>query len=435
VEGPPEPAGHRPPQVHISYGELAQAAGDAFNAEERSPHVGECLYRASHLLSGTGVAAAGPYEVTKLLYATSGVLSNPFLPARSQPQLVVADSNFMGYVAVATDEGVAALGRRDIVVAWRGSVRPMEWVNDAVFVQVPATPVLGHAPSSSSLPLPPMVHWGFLSLYTSSNANSKFNKTSAKDQASSPNRLLFRSIMRAHVYIVHSNNDRACMQLIEEVKRLMEKYKGEEVSITITGHSLGGALSILSAVDIVAQGLNVPQNSSRPPCLVTAIVFACPKVGNPLFKMAFDLFQGKGLHALHVQNQGDIVPQLPRSLPDLGIEYVGVGVTLDIHTDKSPYLRKLTVNVPLQDLECYLKCMAERWGILHNLECYLHGVAGEQGDDAPFKLAVERDLALVNKSTDALREDLHVPANWWVAQNKHMVKGADGHWKLKDFDL
>jgi hypothetical protein len=42
---------------------------------------------------------------------------------------------------------------------------------------------------------------------------------------------------------------------------------------------------------------------------------------------------------------------------------------------------------------------------------------------------------LVNKSTDALKEDLNVPANWWVAQNRHMIKGADGHWRLKDFDL
>jgi hypothetical protein len=42
-----------------------------------------------------------------------------------------------------------------------------------------AATVLGSAASSHPLAL---VHHGFLSLYTSSNADSKFNKTSARDQ-------------------------------------------------------------------------------------------------------------------------------------------------------------------------------------------------------------------------------------------------------------
>ena len=38
---------------------------------------------------------------------------------------------------------------------------------------------------------------------------------------------------------------------MEEVKRLLEFFKGsgEEVSLTVTGHSLGGALALLSAYD------------------------------------------------------------------------------------------------------------------------------------------------------------------------------------------
>ncbi|CAN6289104.1 unnamed protein product [Urochloa humidicola] len=377
----------------ISYGEMVQAAVDGLNAEERSPHVGACLYGYSDLLRDT--AAAGRYEVTKFLYATSGAVSCPFGEFLVRPLAPEAwlhpDSNFMGYVAVATDEGAAAAGRRDIVVAWRGTARPMEWGNDALCVQAPAALLLG--PAAAVHPWA-MVHWGFLSLYTSTNAHSKFNSTSARDQ------------------------------VLEEVRRLMELYKDEETSITITGHSLGAALSILSAADIVAHGLNVPpRDGGGPPrpCPVTAFVFACPRVGNPAFSDALGSF--RDLRALHVRNHGDPVPDLPPSVPLLRIEYAGVGVALDIHTDRSPYLSELTDETE----------PGERVGRLHNLECYLHGVAGEQGAAGGFKLEVDRDVALVNKSTDALTKDHHVPPYWWVAQNKRMVKDANGHWKLKDF--
>jgi hypothetical protein len=89
---------------------------------------------------------------------------------------VVQGVNWMGYVAVATDEGAARLGRRDVVVAWRGTIRNLEWVNDLDFTPASAAPVLGSATAAHPLA---MVHRGFLSVYTSRNANSKFNKTSA----------------------------------------------------------------------------------------------------------------------------------------------------------------------------------------------------------------------------------------------------------------
>ncbi|CAN6300513.1 unnamed protein product [Urochloa humidicola] len=405
----------------ISYGEMVQAAEDGFNAEERSPHLGACLYGYSDLLTATGAAAAaGRYEVTKFLYATSGVVTCPCPFDEGFVRTKVLDgwldlhpeSNFMGYVAVATDEGVAALGRRDIVVAWRGTVRCMEWKNDFICFQESAKPLLG-SEADAAHPWA-MVHAGFMSLYTATNEHSKFNSTSARDQ------------------------------VLEEVRRLMEVYKDEETSITITGHSLGAALSILSAVDIVANGLNHhPFGDShllRGPCSVTAIVFACPRVGNPAFSDAFGAF--RDLRALHVRNEGDIVHELPPpSVPTLvRLEYAGVGVALDIHTDRSPFLRKQPTNTDKMqpDLLRRLQLLVEQieWTVWrHNLECYLHGVAGEQGAAGGFKLEVDRDVALVNKYTDLLTEEHHVPANWWVAENKRMVKGADGYWKLKqDFE-
>ncbi|CAN6336104.1 unnamed protein product [Urochloa humidicola] len=365
----------------LSYGELAQATYDGFNRERRSPHAGACLYGHSDLLSGSGASAAADYAVTKLVYATSAApVPDAFL---LRPPAALGDdaswcreSNWMGYVAAATDEGAARLGRRDIVVAWRGTLKNLEWVNDLDFTPVPAAPVLGSAAAAHRLA---MVHRGFLSVYRSSNANSKFNKSSARDQ------------------------------VLEEVRRLMELYRDEVTSITVTGHSLGASLATLNAVDIAANGLNSPTNSSQPPCPVTAIVFASPHVGNHTFKAAFTS-SFPDLKALHVKNAGDIVPTYPP------IGYVDVAVPLRIDTGRSPFLRHPGTLLTL-----------------HNLECYLHGVAGEQGAAGGFKLEVERDVALVNKRVDALRDEYPVPAEWWVAKNKGMVRGDDGRWMLQDF--
>jgi hypothetical protein len=88
----------------ISYGEFAQATYDGFNTEQRSPHAGACMYGSDELLERSGVGNAKYYEVTKFIYSTST------LPLAALKDVWSRESNFMGYVAVATDEGAAALG-------------------------------------------------------------------------------------------------------------------------------------------------------------------------------------------------------------------------------------------------------------------------------------------------------------------------------------
>ncbi|EER88480.1 hypothetical protein BDA96_10G209600 [Sorghum bicolor] len=360
----------------ISYGELVSAALDGFNNEKRSPHAGDCMYGTTDLLSRSTVAAAGNYRVTKFIYATAAepALRDAFLvlPNAALRDPWSTESNWIGYVAVATDDGVAALGRRDILVAWRGTLA-LESLKDVGDALVPTAPALGQPLGS--------VHGGFLSLYTSSDAGSEFNKISAR------------------------------AQVLEEVRNLVEQYKDEVTSITVAGHSLGASLATLNAIDMVANGVN-GASSQPPPCPVSAVVFASPRVGDESFAAAFRSF-GDQLRALHVKNSGDQVTLYPtaKGYSD------DVAVTLPVNPSLSPYLRSPATQQTL-----------------HNLECYLHGVAGEQGSAGGFNLEVCRDEALVNKDADGLKDEYHVPASWWVVLNKSMVKNAKGKWELRDFE-
>ena len=167
------------------------------------------------------------------------------------------------------------------------------------------------------------------------------------------------------------------------------------MSITVIGHSLGSALATLNAADLVANGYNKPTGSDAASgCMVTAIVFASPRVGNSAFKTLFEDLNH--LHLLRVTNKHDIVPDLPPSyLPPIAIGYVHVGQELKIDTTKSTYVKKPSVA-----------------SVLHNLENYLHGIAGTpkgDDDDDDFELAIDRDIALVNKGLDLLEVKYGVP--------------------------
>ncbi|XP_002522552.2 phospholipase A1-II 2 [Ricinus communis] len=356
----------------INYGAFTRAPADSFNDVKVSDGFALCRYPPEVLFTRVGLQSGNPFKylVTDYFYARS--------EADAFREYLPATSTFVGFVAVSTDEGKLVLGRRDIIVCWRGTTLPIEWFQDILCDQVPATDIF---PDSEAL-----VHNGFYNMYTAKDSTSTYNKMSVREQ------------------------------VLAAVRRLVDKhYKAdpnEVVSITVIGHSLGAALATLNAVDIVANEYNRPTGSTVE-LPVASFVFGSPRVGDKGF---LDVFSGlKNLHLLRIRNAQDFIPELPPK-KILGYSYADVGAELDIDTSLSPYIKKATFMEP------------------HDLNLYCHGISGYQGKDRKFKLAVDFDLALVNKYNDLLLEDYKVPPKWWSnVMNKGMAQMDDGSWKLHDY--
>ncbi|CAI0444958.1 unnamed protein product [Linum tenue] len=345
----------------IHYGERLQSVYDAFNGETMSKAYGFSLYPPENFFTDVFLQNANPYkyQITKFLYATSEFTLGDWV--------VAGQSAWLGYVAVSTEEGKSVLGRRDILVCWRGTLTSMEWFQDANFPAVPVGQVYGTTHN-------PKAHQGFFSVYAHKNPDSIYNKNSAREQ------------------------------VLAEVRALVDQYRDEETSITVVGHSLGASLATLNAADIVANNYHKPTGSTAG-CLVTAFVYASPLVGDWGFYNMFNALTD--LRLLRIRNLPDPVPNLPPKL----LGFFEVGKELQILVSSS-----------------YLKVLLNP----HSLELYMHGVAGYNGIE-PFKFVAQRDIALLNKEDDHLKEEYNVPPKWRSMRNKAMYQSDDGSWKLHDY--
>uniref|UniRef100_A0A7N0RDM9 Fungal lipase-type domain-containing protein n=1 Tax=Kalanchoe fedtschenkoi TaxID=63787 RepID=A0A7N0RDM9_KALFE len=369
----------------VKYGEFCEATYDAFDKDPLSEFCGSCIYTKHTLFENLNLSKHG-YKVTKLIYAMSPVDVPHWFDREHAAETWCKDSNWMGYVAVSSDEETQRIGRRDITVAWRGTAMPCEWFADIR---------TGMARFDEDQNVNVKVAKGFLSIFRSKSDASKFNKMSASEQ------------------------------VMKEVLKQVNIYKsrGQDISLTATGHSLGGALALLTAYQAAKLIPNI---------FVSVISFAAPRLGNIAFK---ERLAAMGVHTLRVVVKQDIVPRLP------GFEiyslltridavarkfhwmYRHVGVQLRLDTSASPYLKDDF------DLTGY-----------HNLEIYLHLVDGYHNKLSQFRTEARRDLALVNKSTDMLLEKLRIPERWYQAPNKGLVCNSFGRWvkpkrEAHDLDL
>ncbi|KAF7845041.1 phospholipase A(1) DAD1, chloroplastic-like [Senna tora] len=315
-EGLLDPLDHNLRAEILRYGRFVEAA-----------YATSCRFPENTPFRGSG------YRVTKRLRATSGIK----LPKSSWFETTPSSSSYIGYVAVCDDEEeIKRLGRRDVVVAYRGTTTCLEWLEN---FRTNLTRVNNSSSGGA------MVQRGFLSLYTSSTSSS------------------LQRMVR------------------EEIGRIVRAHGGgdEPISVTVTGHSLGAALAILTAHDVKA-ATGIPT--------VTAITFGGPRVGNARFR---EMVERGGTKVLRVVNTEDVVTKVPgfvgiggegdvargggahvaRWLGEWG-RYAEVGKELRLCSRDSPYLSGMNV------------------ATCHDLKTYLHLVDGFVSSTCPFRATAKR---------------------------------------------
>lgn len=201
------------------------------------------------------------YHKTALLRADTDVLAAlGDLPdsASTLVEAVIAPGAVFGLVGNNSDPAV-----KTAFVSFRGTLTPAEWMDNLDIATTPYRPVANFGE----------VHMGWMTLYETIRQSLASNLAEACA---------------------------GCDQLL------------------VTGHSLGAALAVLAAPDILR---NMPPNLE--PKVTT---FGGPRPGLHDFAAAFNMTIES---CFRVVNQIDVVPHLPLSFPWLPYEHVGVGVAVD----------------------------------------------------------------------------------------------------------
>ncbi|KAM7276789.1 hypothetical protein ACFE04_018655 [Oxalis oulophora] len=330
----------------LRYGEFVEAAYKAFDFDPSSPTYATCQYTKSALLDRAGLPETG-YRLTKHLRATSGINLPRWI--EKGPSWVSTQSSWIGYVAVCQNkEEIKRIGRRDVVISFRGTATCLEWLEN---LRATLTPFPNDGESDDAL-----VESGFLSLYTSGNS-------------------MFPSLQQ---------------MVRQEISRLLQNYGDEPLSLTITGHSLGAALATLTAYDIKTTFKHAP--------LVTVISFGGPRVGNRSFR---EKLEKQGTNVLRIVNSDDLITKVPgfvldhnendvensqdphvaglptwlhKRVEDTQWVYSEVGRELRLSSRCSPYVNSINV------------------ATCHELKTYLHLVNGFVSSTCPFRTTARRVL-------------------------------------------
>jgi hypothetical protein len=183
-------------------------------------------------------AGAASYTVVTTIYAND--LATDMNPSR------INDTVSIGLICQTNGTG-------DAVITLRGTEGTLEWIHDAEFLTVPCPFLAGGGHTED----------GFTAMYNSLRTDAAPNSPT----------------------------------VAQSIGTL--KFPRPVTSVTVCGHSLGGALATLLALDVAAN------TAFRNPVVYT---YGSPRTGDSLFVSTFDQVV---TNSYRVENRVDIVPKLP----------------------------------------------------------------------------------------------------------------------------
>ncbi|MDH6247645.1 hypothetical protein [Mycobacterium sp. OTB74] len=178
------------------------------------------------------------YTVVTTIYAND--LATDMNPTRGE------DTVSIGLVCQASGAG-------DVVIAIRGTEGILEWIHDAEFLTVPCPFLVGAGNTED----------GFTQMYSSLRTGVEPNSPT----------------------------------VVKSIGSLA--FPKPVTSVTVCGHSLGGALATLLALDLAAN------STFKQPAIYT---YASPRTGDPLFASTFNQVVK---NSYRIENRLDIVTKLP----------------------------------------------------------------------------------------------------------------------------
>ena len=99
---------------------------------------------------------------------------------------------------------------------------------------------------------------------------------------------------------VHTGFNQTVDSIWTDLENMIEETHIENPTIWLTGHSLGGAMALITAVKLTISKIGIPAG---------IITFGQPAVGDPIFCVAFE--QNLGSRMFRVVNCSDEVPNQP----------------------------------------------------------------------------------------------------------------------------